>query len=281
KWAGGKSRLLPELLKRVPKSFNRYFEPFVGGGALYFTLAQRDAWAGRATISDTNAHLINMYAAVQTDVERLIKELRRLARHHANKGEPFYYRLRDTWNDPTLLATVADEDARGMRAAQFLTLNKLCFNGLYRVNKEGKFNVSYGEYKAPVICDADNLRAASAALAGTKLVCAGYQHTLAKAQENDFVYLDPPYDPVSDTANFVAYGADHFGREQQAELAILSRARSLLGVHVMLSNSDTKYIRSLYPKEHWKLDRVMVPRAINSDTSKRGGVPELLITSRR
>jgi DNA adenine methylase len=276
KWAGGKNKLLPELLRRSPQEFNRYYEPFVGGGALFYALAAahpttppRRNWA---VLSDTNVDLMTVYRVVRNHAAPLIEELKRMKRAYTSKGERYFYRIRDVWNEET----GGDDIVR--RAAQFIFLNKTCFNGLWRVNADGNFNVSHGDYKDPRICDADNLRAASEALHHTRFDTGPYEQIAKDADVDDFVYFDPPYDPVSKTANFVGYQAGGFGAEQQHDLAVFAGKLVARHVKVMLSNSDTQFIRSLYGDlKGFTIDRVLAPRAINSDASKRGGVPELII----
>lgn len=265
KWAGGKSRLVDELTARVPASYKRYFEPFVGGGALFF----RTAPAG-AVINDFNPDLINTYRCVAWNVESVIRRLVELRRHH---GEDHYYQIRDRFNDRERPMTEV------ARAAAFIYLNKTCYNGLYRVNSKGRFNVPMGRYKDPQIFDPDHLRAAARLLRRAEIHSGDYRDCVAAARAGDFVYFDPPYAPVSATANFTAYTAGSFGDDEQAALA--DRARYLVrhGVHVLISNSDVPRIRELYlGLDGFRIDEVDCSRAINSAPGKRGAVTELLIS---
>lgn len=261
KWVGGKTRLLPEIAARLPRAYGRYYEPFCGGAAVFFHLAPQ-----AAVLADRNADLIATYKAVASDPEGVIRQL---AIHREAHGEKHYYATRARWNDAQLKWTSLD------RAATFIYLNRTCYNGLYRVNRAGGFNVPMGRYKNPLICDADGLRAASRALAGTTLRNVDYREAVADAQAGDLVYFDPPYDPVTPTANFVSYTADAFGPDDQRALARLAQELVSRGVAVVLSNSDTPFIRSLY--KGLRIDRVRCARAINCNADRRGDVDEVLV----
>jgi DNA adenine methylase len=264
KWVGGKTKLLPELRARLPKAYKRYFEPFMGGGALFFALAPMDAVLG-----DMNGELINMYRVVARDAEGLAEMLSVHRRAHAR--EKYYYEIRDIWNEGGWT------DDSTARASAFLYLNKTCFNGLWRVNKKGEFNVPRGAYKNPTIYEVGNLRAAASVLARAKLHTDGYTATTATAVKGDFVYFDPPYDPISKTSNFTSYTKDVFGDKQQEELALYAETLHRRGVSVMLSNNDTPFIRNLY--RGFCIDTVQCGRSINSKGDKRGKVDEVIITS--
>lgn len=261
KWVGGKTRLLPEIAARLPRTYGRYFEPFAGGAAVFFHLAPH-----AAVLADRNADLIATYRAVATDPEGVI---RRLAIHRAAHDEGHYYATRARWNDATVAWSPLD------RAATFIYLNRTCYNGLYRVNRAGGFNVPMGRYKNPLVCDPEGLRAASRVLAAANLVCADYRTAVADAGAGDLVYFDPPYDPVTTTANFVSYTAGAFGPDDQRALAGLARTLIDRGVAVVLSNSDTPFIRSLY--KGLRIDRVRCARAINCNADRRGDVDEVIV----
>lgn len=261
KWVGGKTKLLPELLARVPQRWGRYYEPFVGGGALFFRLEPECA-----TLGDSNHDLINLYTVLSSGVDALIPRLRQ---HKAKHGELHYYAVRALWNDPSW------QWAPLGRAAAMIYLNKTCFNGLWRVNKAGEFNVPIGDYADPAVCAPDVLRVAGLALARAKLVHGDYATTVSDARRGDFLYFDPPYDPVTQTSNFTGYTAGAFTRDDQGKLADAARALVNRGCKVMLSNSDTEFIRSLY--NGFRIDSVQANRAINSNTAKRGKVGELII----
>lgn len=256
KWAGGKTQLLPELLRRVPQSFNRYYEPFLGGGALFFALQP-----AHAILGDINAELIQLYGIVRDDVDALITELREY-----RYEREFYYRIR---------AQQPEELPPVRRAARTLYLNRTCFNGLYRVNRNGKFNVSFGRYRSPTICDAPRLRAASRALQGHDIACRSYDDTVASAQRGDFVYLDPPYHPVSETANFTSYTSHGFSEDDQRKLADVFTRLVELGVHCLLTNSDCSLTRELYA-EH-QLELVQARRSISRHGAGRGKVGEVVV----
>lgn len=261
KWVGGKTKLLPELTARMPAHFGRYFEPFAGGAALFFRVAPT-----RAVLADSNADLIGLYAAIRKDPAAVI---RRLEHHRAAHDQQHYYDTRARWNDPAASWSAAD------RAATFIYLNKTCFNGLWRVNRAGDFNVPIGRYTDPPICVPESLRAAGAALTRASLRCADYRTAVADAARGDFLYFDPPYDPVTPTASFTSYTAGAFGPEDQRALAETARALVARGCRVMLSNSDTPFVRSLY--KGFRIDRVKCARAINSNASRRGEVDEVIV----
>lgn len=262
KWAGGKTRLLDELAGRAPKRFRRYFEPFIGGGALYFHLAP-----ARAYLTDSNRDLIEMYRCVAEDVEAVIRKLARLRRAHSTES---YYRVRERWNQ-------GNRTDRAARAAAFIYLNKTCYNGLWRVNKRGLFNVPVGRYDDPTIYDPAALRAAAETLQRADLTCGDYAEGVAAAGAGDFVYFDPPYHPLTETASFTSYTAANFGPDDQRRLADLARDLDERGCAVMLSNSDTPFIRELY--QGFRIEQVMCARAINSKAGKRGAIAELVITN--
>ena len=265
KWAGGKRRLLPELRRRMPRLFSRYFEPFAGGAALFF-----DVRPQHAVIGDLNDGLVNCYRAVADELSGVIGELRRLA---SVDGEATFLAVRDRWNDRGTTWTPAE------RAAAFLYLNKTCFNGLWRVNRAGCFNVGWG--KGRYVLDEARLAAASVALRRADIRHSGYRETVADARAGDFVYLDPPYDPVSTTANFAAYTSQRFGEPEQRELEATARELVQRGCHVMISNSDTPMIRDIYSVDTWRISQVMCSRSINCRANRRGAVTEVLVTGKR
>jgi DNA adenine methylase len=263
KWAGGKAQLLPELEKMIPQ-FNRYFEPFLGGGAMFFHLIQNTRFT--AYLSDTNKELTTTYKVVKYYVGNLIEVLDKHQEEYKKNPFQYFYRLR---------ATQPNNDID--KAARFIALNKTCFNGLYRVNRKGEFNVPIGDYKNPVICDKTNLEKVSSALSKATIFAADYSNVTGNAKQGDFVYLDPPYDPASYTSNFTAYTIDGFGREDQVQLANVYRKLSYRGCFVLLSNSDTPFIGELYCD--FSIKEVTVQRAINCKGSKRAGHKELLISN--
>lgn len=262
KWVGGKTRLLSQLMPLLPPAVDlmRHVEPFVGGAAMFF--ARRPE---RALLCDTNAQLCATYETVRDDVENLIDRLRELSRGH---NEERYYALRHRYNHGKKIASCE-------RAALFIYLNKTCFNGLHRVNRRGEFNVPAGRYDKPRILDEGLLRAASRELARAELRCQGFESLIAQAKPGDFIYFDPPYEPVSRTANFTAYGQDGFTREDQTRLRDVFAGLDKRRCKLMLSNSDVPFIRELYTR--FRIDVVAAPRAINCDAKGRGMVSELVV----
>lgn len=261
KWAGGKRQLLPRILAMVPLRVRTYVEPFLGGGAVFFALAAARKFQ-RAILGDVNGELINCYAALRDDVEAVIEKL---ARWHNTPED--YYRVRE--QRPQRLGAAA-------RAARVIYLNRCGYNGLYRVNSSGQFNVPFGRYVRPTICDPERLRAASRALAGVELIQGDFAQVLGHRRlgAEDFVYLDPPYVPLSKTASFTAY-AGGFAMDDQQRLAKLLRRLAQKQVPALLSNSDCPDTRRLY--EGLAFESLPARRAINSVASRRGPVAELLV----
>jgi DNA adenine methylase len=251
KWAGGKRQIIDILIKNIPDNFGTYIEPFVGGGALFFELKPH-----RAIISDINAELINAYLVIKDNVEDLIESLKK----HKNE-KSYYYKLRSL--NPDTLSPVE-------RASRFIYLNKTCYNGLYRENSKGQFNVPFGNYKNPKICDEENLRAVSELLNSidVQIFNCDYRETCKLAKEGDFVYFDPPYHPLSRTASFTKYTKFDFNEDDQIELSMVFRELDKKGCYVLLSNSNTDFIRDLY-KDYEIID-VEAMRAINAKGNKRG-----------
>lgn len=272
KWAGGKTQLLPELEKYIPdNNFTRYFEPFLGGGAFFFYLVSSKQLKFTAYLSDVNKELINAYKVIKDDVEALIELLRVHEKRYKVSPNEYYYKLRAARSKP-----LTDVES----AARFITLNKTCYNGLYRVNKDGMFNVPIGRYKNPLICDSKNLRNVSIALRHTNahLFANNYQGTLELARgEGDFIYLDPPYKPTSITANFTSYTNDGFGDKDQIALYEIFKKLDRKGCKIMLSNSDTPFIRELYRDFKEYTSQASVLRAINCKPTGRTGHTELLV----
>lgn len=257
RWAGGKARLLPALHAAMPGEFGRYYEPFLGGGALFWSLQHP---SDQCVLGDLTDDLVDAYQQLRDRPEALIEQLRSL------EG--------DTSKDAYLALRASDPAGPLERAARFIALNRTCFNGLYRVNASGRFNVPWGQLKNPTICNAPLLRADAVKLAGTDIRRGGYAETSADAQRGDFVYLDPPYIPASSTSNFAAYAKEGFGPAEQEQLAAHVRDLTSRGVRVMLSNSDTPLTRSIYAD--LDLHTVSVRRSISAKSSARGTVTEVL-----
>ncbi len=266
KWAGGKTQLLSRLETLFPPAFDRYLEPFLGSGAVFFRVRER--CAPRAILlSDGNEELVLAWRSLQEDVEGVIAILERHRRRH---GREHYYRVR---------ARSPESLSPAERAARLIYLNKTCFNGLYRVNAGGGFNVPMGRYDDPPILDATNLRTVARALRGVRLKVAHFRQTLDDARRDDFIYFDPPYDPLSATSSFTSYMNGAFRERDQEELAEIYRVLSERGCRVMLSNSDTALIRRLY--RGFDIRPVKVRRSINSNGARRGPVPEVVVLSYR
>jgi DNA adenine methylase len=265
KWAGGKRQLLSHLLEHVPRKFGRYYEPFLGGGALFFAL-RAAGWTGPATLGDANVRLACTYAGVKDDVHRVIAGLRekKYTRECFKVEREYDVDIAPPWRV----------------AVWLIYLNRTCFNGLYRVNRAGKFNVPFGRYTNPTICDAEGLHRASHALERTKIVADDFEHVVRDAKAGDVVYFDPPYVPVSASANFTGYTQDGFGDADQVHLRDVAVRLRLKGVHVILSNSDCPRVRELYTCKgiSFRLQRVEARRNVNSKAGKRGPVGELIIT---
>ena len=274
KWAGGKGQLVDDLLRLAPGDFSAYHEPMLGGAALFFALQRNGRLAGkRVFLSDINEELVGTYRAIQQDVTKVIARLeehQRKFRALGTEGRRRYYYSQRA-QDPTSL------DPPTM-AARMIFLNRTGFNGLYRVNSKGKFNVPIGRYRNPLICNEENLQAVAGALAGVEIASASFQSVLERARPGDFVYFDPPYFPLSTTAKFVSYARSGFGPKDQEELAATMSALRDRGVRVMLSNSDTREVRLMYQDE-FRIHEVMACRHINSKADQRGPVSELVVTS--
>lgn len=267
KWVGGKRQLLQQFHRfgLFPSKFddkrNCYFEPFVGGGAVFFDLQPKNA-----TISDLNAELITTYKVIRDDVESLIKSL---LKHVYDKD----YFLKIRAMNP---AEMSELDI----ASRFIYLNRTCFNGMYRVNSKGQFNVPFGRYKNPAICDEDNLRAVSRALMDVEILNVDYKSAVGGAKTGDFVYFDPPYYPISSTSSFMSYTKEGFAEKEQIELRDTFAELSNRGCYVMLSNSDAAFIRNIYGElKNVTITTVSAGRAINSKATARGKITELVITN--
>jgi DNA adenine methylase len=295
KWAGGKRQLLPVLAEHYPPTFSRYIEPFVGSAAVFFDLLNSGRLARKAiTLADVNPDLIGCYRTLRDRAEAVISALGTLARQYRATGEPCYYDVRDTRFNPLRAALQARAANPGDVAAMYtpelaamlIFLNRTGFNGLFRVNRRGGFNVPAGRYTDPRICDEPHLRAVAAALAtpGVVIDLKPFDRTLADAGSGDFVYCDPPYAPLSRTSSFANYTADGFSefdqrRLQQAVIAACSR-----GAHVVVSNSSATEIVKAYTtaeaqKVGLRVRRVPARRAINSRASSRGPIDELIISN--
>jgi DNA adenine methylase len=263
KWAGGKRQLLDVLVPLLPKRITTYCEPFVGGGALLFKIQPK-----RAYVNDINTELINVYRVIKTDVEKLINDLSK----HENTAD-YFYALRNLDRDKDNYETLSDIQ----RASRILYLNKTCYNGLYRVNNAGEFNAPYGYYRNPNIINAPVLRAVSLYLNSNDVTLSDvdYKEVLKKIRKGTFVYIDPPYDPVSDTANFTGYVRGGFSHEEQISLRECCDELDRRGIKFMVSNSATKFIKQQY--KNYNITKVKAKRTINSNPNRRGDIDEVVI----
>lgn len=267
KWAGGKVQLLEQFESLFPKKFNRYLEPFIGSGAVFFYIIQKFNLS-EIIISDINEELINSYELIKDDVERLIVELKQHKEYHMVKGKKYYLTIRAT--NPNSLPILE-------RAARFIYLNKTCFNGLFRVNSKGKFNVPMGSYKNPDIVQEEKLRLVSKLLKNVTIKAMSFEKVLNLAKKDDFIYFDPPYYPLKKGKSFTTYTKDTFLEEQQQKLAEVFKKLDKKGCFVMLSNSDTKFIKDLY--HNFNIHFVQATRMINCDSKKRGKINEIVVTN--
>ncbi|HDO9489876.1 TPA: DNA adenine methylase [Clostridioides difficile] len=262
KWVGGKRQLLNEIEKYIPNGNYKYYEPFIGGGAVFFSVQPKNA-----VINDFNEELINVYMVIKNNLEELLLDL---STHKVT--EEYYYEIR---------AIDRSEEYKSWsnikKASRFLYLNKTCYNGLYRVNSSGYFNTPFGRYKNPNIINETVLRAVNKYLNKNKIDirCGDFEEALKGIRKNSFVYFDPPYEPISDSSNFTGYTANGFNQSEQKRLKELCDRLDKKGVKFLLSNSNTEFIRTLY--KDYKIEIVHANRAINSNASKRGEVEEVLI----
>jgi DNA adenine methylase len=262
KWVGGKNQLLPELTARISINFSRYFEPFIGGGALFFHILPE-----QSVLIDINKELTLTYTVIRDRVEELIIDLKQ----HIYEKE-YYYQIRNidrtdeykSWSDVR-------------RASRLIYLNKTCFNGLYRVNSKGEFNTPMGRYKNPKIVNETNLRACSKALQKTQIITGSFLEVEKQILAKDFVYFDPPYAPLNATSNFTGYSQDGFDSEMQLSLKDLCDRLDARGIRFMVSNSSAPLILDLY--SNYKIELVYANRAINSKGDKRGKIAEVIITN--
>lgn len=268
KWLGGKTKLLPQLAALQPKDYQKYYEPFVGGGALFFSIEPP-----QAVINDLNPHLINLYVQVRDNLDKMLFKLGELIDIYTELDEEakgaFYYVIRDEFNQRT------DDDAWG--AALFLFLNKTCYNGVYRENTDRKFNVPFGRRKTTTFHELENIKRASEMLKYTNIFNGGYEDAVSTAEEGDFIYFDPPYVPLSATSNFTQYTGSSFGANEHIKLKEIFEELDSRGCLLMMSNSDTDMVKELYGK--FKKTAVLADRTVNCKSQGRGRITELVITN--
>ena len=263
KWVGGKRQLLETIAPLIPKRIGTYCEPFLGGGAVLFSLQP-----SRAIVNDLNGDLITVYEVIRDDVDALIASLEQ----HINTPE-YFYSVRDLDRDKEVYKSLSKTE----KASRLIYLNKTCYNGLFRVNSSGEFNSPFGHYKNPNIVNEPVLRAVSKYFNSSRITFyhEDFESVLSKLKKGAFVYLDPPYDPVSDTASFTGYNKGGFDRSEQIRLKACCDELTNRGIRFLLSNSSTNFIKDLYTG--YKIDIVQAKRAINSDATKRGAIEEVLI----
>jgi len=261
KWAGGKRQLIPQIKEYLPQDYNKYLEPFVGGGALFFHLKP-----GNAVLIDINEDLINCYNVIKNHVSELIQSLKK----HKNDKD-YYYKVRSADREIESFKKWTDVE----KASRTIFMNRCCYNGLYRVNSKGFFNVPFGRYKNPNFCNEKNLNAVHKALISARLIQGSFETCLNYAEKDDLVYFDPPYHPLSETANFTSYTKYNFGRESQIKLRDVFKQLDDRGCKLMLSNSYNDFVLDLY--ERFNIITLNAKRAINSDASKRGEIKEILV----
>ena len=282
KWAGGKTQLISEIEKNLPNStIDTYIEPFVGSGAVLFWILGAFPQLKRAIVNDINEDLINTYQTIQSTPKEIISMLDMLQNeYHAlentdDKKKEYYYQKRKLFNDR--------KQSKIEHSALFIFLNRTCFNGLYRVNRQNEFNVPIGSYKKPTICDQSNILAVSEALQKVELLCGGFEQTVNYTSSNTLFYFDPPYKPLSETSSFNSYAKDEFNDEEQIRLKNFCAQLDHLGHSWILSNSDVKgetndnFFDELYAD--FTIIRVNAKRSINANPEKRGLLKELLITN--
>jgi len=276
KWAGGKKQLLRHFKSFFPDEFNKYFEPFVGSGAVFFYIKESYS-PDECKISDSNEELINCYIQIRDNLYELIGELKnhqdnflQFPYENKEKRQNYYYSIR---------AENTSELDNVEKASRFIFLNRTCFNGLYRVNPRGKFNVPMGRYKKPKILNIDKLEKAHSLLQDVEIKVQDFEDALKDAGKRDFIYLDPPYYPLNKTSNFTSYTKEVFLEDEQKRLAQNYNLLNEKGCKLMLSNSDTPIIYNLYDHGKYQIEKIKARRAINSNAKKRGAINELIIVN--
>ena len=284
KWAGGKTKLLPEIRKHYPQEIKKYCEPFVGGGAVLFDVLQK-CHLEEILINDVNAELINTYAQIKNNCDNLLEQLSEIQQKYKSQtleeNKIFFYEKRNRYNE----LKISRNDAENLeKAALFIFLNKICFNGLYRVNKKCEFNVPFNNAKNPLICDEENLKACSKLLQNVQMKTGDYSDCKNFIDNETFVYLDPPYRPLTQTSAFTSYSENNFSDKDQIELGNFISEISKKGAKVLASNSDPKnankednFFDDLY--SNFEIERISASRMINSNAKKRGAISELLISN--
>jgi DNA adenine methylase len=267
KWAGGKRQIIQILNQHIPKNFGSYFEPFLGGGAMLFHMVSKNP-DQNCTVSDLNSDLVLSYITIRDKVDELISSLENHSKNYFKNSKSYYYKIRDS-----------EPKNQVEKTSRLIFLNRTCFNGLYRVNSKGKFNVPLGRYTNPNIVNEENLRAVNQVLKSKKIkiTCRDFSATLDDVKKNDFVYFDPPYQPISTTANFTSYTNRDFTYSDLKRLCELCEKLDSKDCKFMLSNSNSKEVKEIFSNKSWKIKKIEANRAINSNSKKRTGHSELLI----
>jgi len=268
KWAGGKRQLIKEIKKYIPEHFKVYHEPFLGGGAVLLDLQPQNA-----IVNDSNEELINVYRVIKDDVDKLIESLRHHSNEYERDSKNYFYKIRELDRDKETYNNLSAIE----RASRIIFLNKTCYNGLFRVNRAGQFNTPFGRYKKPNIVNEKALISVSEYLnkANIKLLCGDFEAALKYVKKGDFVYMDPPYDPVSDTASFTGYDKGGFNKNEQIRLSQACHELNKKGVKFLLSNSATNFILNLY--KDYRIEIIQAKRVLNSRADKRGEIDEVLV----
>ena len=272
KWVGGKTKLVPELVAMFPQKFNNYFEPFVGGGALFYEVIQKFG-VKSSYINDINKKLITTYKQIQRNPQKLINSLKVIEFEYKKlttiEQEKYYYLIRTKFNEMALDNITI--------SAYLIFLNKTCFNGMYRENSRGQYNIPFGDQKNPTICDKENILSVSECLKNTIITNTSFEDSLDKCRKGDLIYFDPPYYPINTTSNFTAYSKSSFGEKEQIKLKDVFADLDSRGCFVMLSNSYTPFINNLYEEYH--INNRYAARSINSKGEKRGKIMEVVVTN--
>ncbi len=273
KWVGGKSKLIPEISKLIPNKINNYYEPFMGGGALFFELSNKKLITNHSYINDINKKLMNCYEIIKQDPDSLIKLLKNIEKEYKklnlDNQKKYFYQIRQEYNQNSLDNLTY--------CAYLIFLNKTCFNGMYRENSKGEYNIPFGDQPNPTICDVGNIQAVSHTLHDTHITSTSFEESIKTCKKSDFIYFDPPYYPLNTTANFTNYSKNNFTFKEQIKLSETFKQLHQKGCFVMLSNSNTDFIRKLY--QPFNIHEVYSARSINSKGEKRGKIKELIITS--
>ena len=267
KWVGGKRQLMQVLEDNFPKQFGTYHEPFLGGGAVMFNLLSKEAKLS-CNVSDFNSDLILAYVTIRDKLGKLIESLENHSKNYHKDSVEYYYEVRKQ-----------EPKQQIEKVSRLIFLNRTCFNGLYRVNKKGQFNVPLGRYTNPNIVNKENLTSVSKILQSEKIKisCRGFEAVFDDAKKGDLIYFDPPYQPISSTANFTSYTHRDFTEDDLERLATLANQLNSKGCHVLLSNSNSKVVKDIFSEKHWKISSINANRAINSNAQKRTGHKEIII----